>query len=93
VKKRFRRVETKIDDGLSVYLLIYHDSPVHFVHGAYSTEKKLFGELKRLGKLPEYRLSREQKRHNRNCEKWPLNGRVPFRDPMDNFSIREIGVQ
>lgn len=85
-----RRIETKLNDGPSVYLLLLIDNPVYLVHGAYSTERKLIDELKRLAKEPGNKLSRAQKRANAKAlaEKRPL----PYRDPMDRYSIREIGV-
>ena len=90
--KKLRRVETKLDDD-SIFLLIRHDNPVFFVHGAYSTENKLFAELKRLSKQPENKLTRKQKRLNSYIVKHPHCGRVPHADPMDAYQIWETQVQ
>lgn len=59
-----RRVETKIDEDDSIFLLIYANNPVYWVHGAYSTEKKLYKELDRLAKLPENKITAAQRRAN-----------------------------
>lgn len=91
-KKTFRRVEEKVVED-SIFLIIHHDYPAYFVHGAYSTERKLFAELKRLSEEPQNKLTREQKRHNKFCNEHPYCGRVPFADPMDAYQIREIQVQ
>lgn len=93
-KAALRRVETKIDNGPSVYVLVYHDlvtPEVVLIHGAFATENKVFAELKRLGKMKENKLSRKQKLANTRAmrAKQPR----PHKDPMDGYSIREISVR
>lgn len=85
-----RRVEEKIEENPSIFLLVYVNNPVYFVHGAYSSEKKVLAEIRRLSKQPENKLTRQQKQHNATCTK--RNGKVKIQDPMDCFSIREVSV-
>lgn len=59
-----RRVEEKIAESPSIFLLILADSPLYWVHGAYSTEKKLYKELDNLAKLPENKITASQRRAN-----------------------------
>lgn len=90
MKTKHRRIETKTNDGPSIYVLLYVNAPIYSVYGAYKTESKLIAALKALAKLPENRLSRAQKKANTKArnKKLPL----PFPDPMDFYSIREVTV-
>ena len=89
-----RRVEVKLEDSPSVYVLVYHDinDPLVFtIHGAFATENKVVKELERLEKFPENKLTRSQKLANTKAKK--AKKPIPFRDPMDNYSIREVTVR
>lgn len=58
--RTLNRHEEKIDERPTIFLLTYNDGPIHFVQGAFSSERKLYAELDRLAKLPENKLTRAQ---------------------------------
>lgn len=89
VEQKLRRRELKVEDtSVSVWVLTYQASPVYFVHGLYSSERKAIAELKRLAKIPDNKLSIAQKRHNKKNE---MAGLAPsWADPMDAYCIKEM---